>query len=109
MTNQTKLLCVLSTGKNKDSIVCCPIDGITDDQSSEEEMFLTRVIDAAGDLYVKTHSPLSPHCTSVIIKGPICHDGYDAFRGQRSYAMCRAFDLMERKIVDSLSEGLTAS
>lgn len=49
---------------------------------------------------------VSAKCMVVLDKGPICADGFLTFIEQRRYAMCRAFELLEKSEVDSLGEGI---
>jgi hypothetical protein len=56
---------------------------------------------------IKPLPSLSEKCRIEIEKGPICHDGYETFTGQRRYVMCRAFDLLGKGEVKDLGEGIT--
>jgi len=47
------------------------------------------------------HSPLSPHCQTVLANPPQCWD----FRGIRAYVMCKAWDIMEREKRSQLPVG----
>jgi len=51
-------------------------------------------------------SPVSARCRMILAEGPKCEDGFEAFRQQRAYALCRAFELLEEGEVDSFGEGL---
>lgn len=43
-------------------------------------------------------SPISPHCEAVLAKPPLCHD----FRAIRSFALCRAWQIMDQEKRTSL-------
>lgn len=53
--------------------------------------------------------PISEKCKLVLAKGPVCKDGYKVFTGQRRYALCRAFDLIEKGKEKSFGDALKKS
>ncbi len=50
--------------------------------------------------------PVSKKCELILKRGPICENGIEQFKGQRSFALCRAFELLELGQATSFGDGL---
>ena len=76
-----------------------------DDREPKEVEVVEGVLEKIGQFAGK-NSPISAKCRVVIKEGAPCEDGYKVFTGQRRYAMCRAFDALEKGEAKSLSDGI---
>lgn len=75
--------------------------------SKEKGEIVSACISAVDKSYHET--PLSTKCAGVIEAGPTCMDGYEAFVGQRKYALCNAWNLLEKGEANTFRDGIKKS